>query len=38
MKQHITAIADLALRVAVLIGGAWLYGYIMLTTLSAVYG
>lgn len=38
MKQRITTIADLALRVAALIGGAWFYGYIMLTTLSAVYG
>jgi hypothetical protein len=38
MTQRIKTIADLALRATVLIGGAWFYGYIMLTTLSAVYG
>jgi len=38
MKQHVTAIVDLALRATGLIGSAWFFGYIMLTTLSAVYG
>lgn len=38
MSQRITAIIDLALRATVLIGSTWFFGYIMLTTLSAVYG